>query len=73
MLASYIFSPKISVCSRNAAVDSAFVCPLYKGRVAFVYGVLHVVALCALAAFSQRCFHLMSAHLAMHVMDLYLC
>ena len=54
-------------------MDSAFVCPLYRGRVAFDYGVLHVVALCALAAFFQRRFHLMSAHLAMHVVDLHLC
>ena len=73
MLASYIFSPKISVCSRNAAVDSAFVCPLYKGRVAFNYGVLYIVALCALAAFSQCYFYLISAHLAMHIVDLHLC
>ena len=51
MLASYAFSPKISVYSKNAAIDSAFVCPLYKGRVAFNHGVLHVVALCALEAF----------------------
>ena len=73
MLASHAFSPKISIYSRNAAVDSAFVCPLYKGRVAFVHGVLHVVALCALTAFSQRYFYSMSAHLAMHIVDLHLC
>ena len=72
MLASYAFSPRISVYSRNAVVDSAFVCPLYKGRVAFNYRVLYIVTLCALTAFSQHYFYLMSAHLAMHIVDLYL-
>ena len=51
ILASHAFSPRISIQSRNAAVDSAFVYPLYRGRVAFDYGVLYIVALCALAAF----------------------
>ena len=73
MLASHAFSPRISVRSKNAAVDSAFICPLYRGRVAFDHGVLHVVALYALAAFFQRCFHSISAHLAMHMVDLHLC
>ena len=72
MLASHIFSPKISVQSKNAAVDSAFIYPLYRGRVAFDYRVLYIVALCALVAFFQRHFHSMSAHLAMHIVDLYL-
>ena len=72
MLASYIFSPRISVQSRNAAVDSAFVCPLYRGRVAFDYGVLYIVALCALAAFFQYCFYSISAHFAMYIVDLHL-
>ena len=72
MLASYIFSPRISVRSKNAAVDSAFVCPLYRGRVAFDYGVLYIVALCVLAAFFQRYFYSISAHLVMHMVDLYL-
>ena len=51
MLASHIFSPKISVRSKNAAVDSAFIYPLYRGRVAFDYRVLYIVALYTLAAF----------------------
>ena len=51
MLVSYAFRPKTFVYSRNAAVDSAFVCPLYRGRVAFDYGVLYIVAFCAFAAF----------------------
>ena len=42
MLTSHAFKPKTSACSRNAAVDSAFVCPSYRGRVAFDHGVLHV-------------------------------
>ena len=72
MLASYAFSPKISVQSRNAAVDSAFICPLYRRRVAFNYGVLYIVTLYALAAFFQRHFYLISAHLAIYMVDLYL-
>ena len=72
MLTSYTFSPKISICSKNAAIDSAFICPLYKGRVTFNYGVLYIVALYALTAFFQCYFHLMSAYLAMHIVDLYL-
>ena len=72
MLISYIFSPRISVCSKKAAVDSAFNCPLYRGRVAVVYRVFYVVALCAFTAFFHRRFHLVSAHLVMHIVDLYL-
>ena len=53
-------------------MDSAFVCPLYRGRVTFNHRVLYVVALCTLTAFFQRCFYLMSAHLAMHIVDLHL-
>ena len=73
MLISYTFSPRISVRSRKAAVDSAFDCPLYRGRVAVVYGVFYVVALCAFAAFFHCRFYSVSAHLAMHVVDLHLC
>ena len=73
MLASHALSPKTSVCSRKAAVDSAFVCPLYRGRVSVDHGVRHIVASCAFAAFLQRHFHFKSAHLAMHVVDLHLC
>jgi hypothetical protein len=73
MLASYTFRPRTSVRSRKAAVDSAFVCPLYRGRVAFTYRVLHIVTFYAFAAFSQRRFHLLSAHLTIHIVDLHLC
>ena len=72
MLINYAFSPRISIRSKKAAVDSAFDCPLYRGRVAVVYGVFYVVTLCAFAAFLHRCFYLVSAHLAMHIVDLYL-
>ena len=54
-------------------MDSAFVCPLYKGRVTFDYGVLHIVALYTLAAFFQRYFYSLSAHLVMYIVDLHLC
>ena len=72
MLANYAFRPRTSVRSKNAAVDSAFVCPLYRGRVAFDHGVLYVVAFFAFAALSQCRFYLLSAHLVMYIVDLYL-
>ena len=67
-----MFSPKISVYSRKAAVDSTFNYPLYRGRVAVVYGVFYVVAFCAFAAFFHCYFYLVSAHFVMHIIDLYL-
>ena len=70
MLASHTFRPRTSVCSKKAAVDSAFVCPSYRGRVAFAHGVLHIVAFFAFAALSQRRFHLLSAHFVMHIVNL---
>ena len=72
MLVSYTFSPKISIYSRKAAVDSTFNCPLYRGRVAIVHRVFHVVALYAFTAFFHHRFYSVSAHLAMYVVDLYL-
>ena len=72
MLASYTFRPRTSVYSKNAAVDSAFVCPLYRGRVTFNYRVLHIVAFFAFAALSQHHFYLLSAYLVMYIVDLYL-
>jgi len=73
MLTSYTFSPRISIHSRNAAVDSTFVYPLYRGRVGFTYRVLYVAALCAFAAFFQHYFHSISTYLAMHIINLHLC
>ena len=43
MLISYTFSPKTSINSRKAAIDSAFIYPLYRGRVSINYRVLCVV------------------------------
>ena len=51
MLASYTFRPRTSVYSRKVAVDSAFIYPLYRGRVAFTYRVLYIVAFYTFAAF----------------------
>ena len=72
MLISYAFRPKTSVYSKKAAVDSAFISPLYRGRVGVAYGVFHVAAFCAFAAFFHYRFYLRSAHLAISVVDLYL-
>ena len=72
MLTSYAFSPRISIRSRNAAVDSTFVCPSYRRRVGFNYRVLYIVTLYAFAAFFQRRFHLISTHLAIYIVDLHL-
>ena len=72
MLASHAFKPKTSIHSKNTAVDFTFICPLYRGRVTFDYRVLHIVAFCTFTAFSQHCFYSLSAHLAMHIVDLYL-
>ena len=72
MLISYIFSPKISVYSKKAAVDSAFNYPLYRGRVTVIYGVFYIVTLYAFTAFFYYYFYLVSAHLAMYIIDLYL-
>ena len=73
MLASHAFRPKTSVHSRKAAVDSAFVSPLYRGRVGVDYGVFYMAASCVFAASFHRRFYLRSAHLAISVVDLYLC
>ena len=72
MLTSYAFSSRISIHSRKAAVDSTFVRPLYRGRVDAVYRLLHVVTLYTFAAFFQRRFYLISAYLAIYIVDLHL-
>jgi len=51
MLASHMLSFKTFVCSRKAAVDFTFICPLYRGRVSVDYGVLYVAASCVFVAF----------------------
>ena len=73
MLVSHVFRPRTSVYSRKAAVDSAFVSPLYRGRVGVDYGVFHIAASCAFTAFFHCRFYLRSAYLVISVVDLYLC
>ena len=73
MLVSHTFRPKTSVHSKKAAVDSAFVSPLYRRRVGVNYRVFYVAASCAFAAFFYRRFYLRSAHLAINIVDLHLC
>ena len=72
MLTSHTFRPRTSVRSRNVAINSAFICPLYRGKVAFNHGVLYIVAFFAFAALSQYRFYSLSAHLVMHIVNLYL-
>ena len=73
MLTSYAFSPRTSVRSRKAAIDSAFVSPLYRGRVSINYRVFYVAASCVFAASFYCRFPSRSAYLAISVVDLYLC
>ena len=73
MLVNYIFRPRTSVYSKKAAVDSAFVSPLYRGRVGVDYRVFYMAASCAFTASFHRCFYLRSAHLVISIVDFYLC
>ena len=73
MLASHAFRPRTSVRSRKAAVDSAFISPSYRGRVGVNHRVFHIAASYIFAASFHRRFHSRSAHLAISVVDLYLC
>ena len=73
MLASHAFSPKTSIYSKKAAVDSTFKYSLYRGRVAIVHRVFYMVAFYAFTAFFYRHFYSISAYLAMYIVDLYLC
>ena len=73
MLASHIFRPKTSVCSKKAAVDSTFISPLYRGRVGVDYGVFHIAISCAFTASFYCRFYLRSAYLAISIVDFYLC
>ena len=72
MLASYAFRPRTSVCSRNTAVDSTFIYLLYRGRVAFNYRVLYIAAFYTFTAFSYLRFYLLSAYLAIYIVNLHL-
>ena len=69
---SHTFRPKTSVCSKKAAIDSAFISPLYRGRVSINYGVFYVAASCVFAASFYCCFYLRSAHFAISIVDFYL-
>ena len=72
MLVSHTFRPKTSVYSKKAAVDSAFVSPLYRGRVGVDHGVFYMAISCAFTASFYYYFYLRSAHLIINIVDLYL-
>ena len=73
MLASHAFKPITFVYNKNAAVDSAFISPLYKGIVGVVHGVFQMAVFCDFAIFFQCLFYLRSAHLAINVINFHLC
>ena len=72
MLASHAFRPRTSVRSRKAAIDSAFISPLYRGRVGVNYRVFYVATSYIFAASFYRRFYLRSAHLAISIVNLHL-
>ena len=72
MLVSHAFRPRTSIHSKKAAVDSAFVSPLYKGRVGVNYGVFYVAVSCAFATLFHCYFYLRSAYFVISVVDLHL-
>ena len=72
MLVSYVFRPKASVYSRKAAVDSAFISPLYRGRVGVNYRVFYIAIFCVFTASFYYYFYLRSAYLVINIVDLYL-
>jgi len=51
MLIRYTFSSKTFIYNRKAAINSAFICPLYREKVNIIYRVLYVVPLYAFTAF----------------------
>ena len=72
MLASHAFRPRTSVRSRKAAVDSAFVSPLYRGRVGVDYRVFHMAVSCVFTISFYHYFYLRSVHLVISIVDFYL-
>ena len=72
MLVSYAFKPRTSVYNKKAAVDSAFISPLYRGKVGVDYRVFYMAISYAFAAFFHYCFYLRSTHLAISIVDLHL-
>jgi len=73
MLASYAFRPIIFIYNKKAAVDFAFISPLYNGSVGVVYRVFQVAALYIFTAFFQHFFYLKFAHFMINVIDFHLC
>ena len=73
MLASYTFRPRTSIRSRKAAIDSAFISPLYRERVGINDRVFHIAIACIFATSFYLYFYLRSAHLAISIVDLHLC
>ena len=73
ILVSHAFKPRTSVYSKKAAIDSAFISPLYKGRVGINYEVFYVAASYAFTASFHYYFYLRSAYLAISIVNLYLC
>ena len=72
MLVSHAFRPRTSVCNRKTAVDSAFISPLYRGRVSVDYRVFYIAASCTFTASFYRRFYLRSAYFVISIIDLYL-
>jgi hypothetical protein len=72
MLISYAFRPRTSVRSRKAAIDSAFISPLYRGRVNINYRVFYIAAFYIFTASFYYYFYLRSAYLIVSIVDLYL-
>ena len=72
MLTSYAFSPKTSIYNKKAAIDSAFIYPLYRGRVSISYRVLYVIPFYTFIAFFYFYFYLISTYLAIYIVDLHL-
>jgi len=52
MLASHAFRPKTSAYNKKATIDSAFIYPLYRGKVIIIYRVFYIAAFCTFVAFS---------------------
>ena len=73
MLVNHAFRPKTSIHNKKAAVDSAFISPLYRGRVGVNYRVFYIAAFYAFTASFHYYFYLRSAHFAISVVDFYLC
>ena len=72
MLISYVFRPKTSIYSRKAAIDFAFISPLYSGRVGINYRVFHIAIAYIFATSFHLRFYLRSAYFIISIVDLYL-